>query len=241
MSFDEATYELLREGCRRSAAAVVPIVYELLTPRSVIDVGGGEGWWARAFIDAGTSQALVLDESLGEVDTEEAIGNGVLSRRHFDLEGDESLAAVRTYDLAVCLEVAEHLAETHAPRVIAGLCMLAPVVLFSAVVPGQGGHGHVNEQWPSYWESKFRDCGYAVSDALRWVIWNDERIEPWYRQNLLLCASSTCLAEIVRGITPDAMPRAVVHPEIFSWRIQERDDLLRSNEMSDGERGRHDA
>jgi hypothetical protein len=104
MSFDEATYELIREGCKRSAAAVVPIVYELVKPRSVIDVGGGEGWWARAFVEAGTSRALVLDESLGELGTEETIGSGVLSRRYFDLEGEESLAA---FGRAISLSVSK--------------------------------------------------------------------------------------------------------------------------------------
>jgi len=227
MSFDEAIYEITREGCKRSAAAVVPIVYELVKPRSVMDVGGGEGWWARAFVEAGTSQALVLDASLGELGTEETIGNGVLSRRYFDLEGDESLADFGTCDLAVCLEVAEHLTEIHAPRLIGGLCMLAPIVLFSAAIPGQGGYGHVNEQWPGYWAGMFGECGYGVSDALRWAIWNDERIEPWYRQNLLLCASPMRLAETVGGLMPDSTPRAVVHPDVFNWRVQERDELLR--------------
>jgi hypothetical protein len=106
--------------------------------------------------------------------------------------------------------------------------MFAPVVLFSAAIPGQGGYGHVNEQWPGYWARMFDECGYGVSDALRWAIWNDERVEPWYRQNLLLCASPTRLAEAVRGVMPDSAPRAVVHPDVFNWRVQERDELLRN-------------
>ena len=52
------------------------------------------------------------------------------------------------YELAVCLEVAEHLNESSADNLILQLTNLANRVLFSAAIPGQGGLHHVNEQPP---------------------------------------------------------------------------------------------
>ena len=55
--------------------------------------------------------------------------------------------------------VAEHLHEEAAPTIARSLVELAPVVLFSAAIPVQGGVAHVNEQWPEYWSSLFAEHG----------------------------------------------------------------------------------
>ena len=64
----------------------------------------------------------------------------------------------------------------------------APLVLFSAAVPGQGGSRHINEQWPSYW-SRFGAEGLRLFDPIRPLIRNDSSVRWWYRQNLLMFAS----------------------------------------------------
>lgn len=91
------------------------------------------------------------------------------------------------------------------------LCALAPVVLFSAAAPGQGGLGHVNEQWPAYWVERFERHGYRCSGALRWRFWCDDRVESWYRQNLLF---ATAEPERYPALfdTPLAETWPVVHP-----------------------------
>jgi hypothetical protein len=95
------------------------------------------------------------------------------------------------------------------------LCELAPVVLFSAAVPGQGGHGHVNEQWPAYWVERFSSLGFHCSGALRWRFWRDERVEHWYAQNLLFAAHDPSrFPELFQ--TPLAEPWAVVHPDTLA-------------------------
>ena len=45
----------------------------------------------------------------------------------------------RTYDLAICVEYAEHLPEARAASFIGDLTKLAPAIAFSAAIPGQGG------------------------------------------------------------------------------------------------------
>jgi hypothetical protein len=132
-----------------------------------------------------------------------------------DLSGD--WAAPRSADLALSLEVAEHLPPASARRFVQQLTQTAPLVVFSAAIPGQGGQGHANEQWPSYWIRLFDESGYQVFDILRPRIWADARIPYWYRQNVLVFASRAhpeicaSLAEKMRGGDFGGMD--LVHPE----------------------------
>ena len=56
----------------------------------------------------------------------------------------------RSFDLAISLEVGEHLPPACEETLVASLARIAPVVLFSAAVPQQGGNDHLNEQRPGY-------------------------------------------------------------------------------------------
>ena len=106
-----------------------------------------------------------------------------------DLE--QPLAVDRRFNLAICLEVGEHLPPERAPGFVADLTSLAPVVLFSAAVPGQGGTHHVNEQWSEYWVALFEAEGWVCRDAVRPWIRSNEDVAWWYRQNLYLAISPT--------------------------------------------------
>jgi hypothetical protein len=81
------------------------------------------------------------------------------------------------------------------------LTRAAPLVLFSAAVPGQGGVGHRNEQWPDYWRQLFAEHGYRRLDPRRRHIWQDARVAGWYQQNLYLFAAPDAIAhsERLRG------------------------------------------
>lgn len=207
--YDATFFDTIRDGCQSSAAVVVPIVVDLLGPRTVLDVGCGEGWWAKAFADVGGCEVLGIDGPGG---------GGALDGQFVSWDLRYSFAtAVSRADLAVALEVAEHLPERRAESFIDDLCTVAPVVLFSAAIPGQGGTGHINEQWPDYWTAMFARRGYAVSGALRWLIWSDDRVENWYRQNLLVAARDPQVApSLFRG--PLAEPHRVVHPVLYDAR-----------------------
>ena len=106
----------------------------------------------------------------------------------------------RRFELALCLEVGEHLPERSAPALVESLAAAAPVVLFSAAVPGQGGTSHVNEQWPPYWERLFAEQGMRKYDVIRPLIWCDRSIESWYRQNIYIFSDSDldCMRNLER-------------------------------------------
>ena len=66
------------------------------------------------------------------------------------------------------------------------LCALADTVLFAAAIPFQGGAGHINERWQSWWAQKFSENGYDPFDVLRRDIWGRRDIAWWYKQNTIL-------------------------------------------------------
>jgi hypothetical protein len=101
----------------------------------------------------------------------------------------------KTFDLACSLEVAEHLPADLAPVFIDYLVQQAPVVLFSAAIPGQLGSDHVNCQWQSWWARLFADRGYAAYDFIRPQIQDRKDIDYWYRQNILVYAAKGILGE----------------------------------------------
>lgn len=210
MAFGVDDYDPIRPGMVRSAATVVPEVMRLVQPTSVVDVGCGQGVWLAEFARFGCNvkgfdghDGTGLDIAVDDYEQADLSTRSVLSGR---------------FDLAVCLEVAEHLPETRADWLVYTLCCLAPVVLFSAAVPGQGGQGHVNEQWPGYWAERFNRHAFRVSGELRWKWWNQvpSSIEPWYAQNLLLCVKDTLLASrpLLKDLygTLGAHPHPLVHP-----------------------------
>ncbi|HEX3453762.1 MAG TPA: class I SAM-dependent methyltransferase [Gaiellaceae bacterium] len=185
----------LSETSAPSAAVVTPILLELVDPKSVLDVGCGTGSWLRSFPH--DVEVLGLDEL-----PEDQVGGNY---RRVSLAEDFD---VGRHDLALCLEVAEHLPPASAERLVASLTRAAPVIAFSAAIPGQDGFGHVNCQWPDYWRELFAAHGYQQYDVIRSRIWNDDRVVWWYAQNMFLYSAT-------RSFEGDSIPERVVHPDCW--------------------------
>lgn len=181
--YGEDFFEHLSRTTRASALAVVPHILELVPVNSVVDLGCGEGIWLHAFGDHGVTDVLGLD---GDYVQRDHLQIGPDKFRPVDLTQPVQLD--RSFDLALCLEVGEHLPARSARSLVRSLAAAAPVVLFSAALPGQGGVAHVNERWPIYWEHMFAAEGMRKWDVVRPRIWSDRVIEPYYRQNLYLFA-----------------------------------------------------
>jgi SAM-dependent methyltransferase len=167
----------------QSARIVVPALISLLRPRSVVDVGCGSGAWLSAFHENGVERILGLDGD--HIDPSwliipEDCFRAVDLAKPFDVDGK--------FDLAISLEVAEHLPKRHARDFVRSLVNLAPFVVFSAAVPFQGGAHHINEQWPEFWRDLFADSGYRSLDLIRKRFWKNAGVKYWYRQNMFLFA-----------------------------------------------------
>jgi SAM-dependent methyltransferase len=176
-------------GSVQSAEIVAALVTELVKPGSVVDVGCGMGGWLRALGENGARELSGIDGD--HVDRSKLLFDPshftpVDLSRPFKING--------RYDLAICLEVAEHIPDEHSRDLVGALCAAAPVVLFSAALPGQGGTGHINERWPEYWRERFEARGYRICDVIRPRVREDRRVVWWYRQNIVIYASEAGLA-----------------------------------------------
>ena len=203
-------YEALHPGSARSAQVVVRTLVDWLAPQSVIDVGCGAGAWAAAFADQGVDtvhgvDALWLPQDVLQIPASDFIAH--------DLRTPLSLN--RQYDLVLSLEVAEHLPEAQAATFVASLVGLGDIVVFSAAIPNQGGHDHQNEQWPAYWAALFAEHDYVPVDVLRLPFWDDESVEWWYAQNMMVYmtpAARAAHADAPVADKGDKAPPALVHP-----------------------------
>lgn len=215
-AYSECFYDEMEESSLASARVVVPMVVSLVGPRSVVDVGCGEGVWLIAFRECGVVDSVGIDGEWVRTDALKISAGSFIPK---DLEKPFNLQ--RTFDLAVCLEVAEHLDASAAGTLVENLTNLAPVILFSAAIPFQGGSHHVNEQWPEYWEELFATRGYVPVDCIRRHIWNDTRVSFFYAQNTLLYVKKADIGayanigvEIEKGYGK-ALP--LVHPRMYRY------------------------
>ncbi|MFN0010562.1 MAG: class I SAM-dependent methyltransferase [Phycisphaerales bacterium] len=180
------------EASRASARVVLPLVRSWLNPASVVDVGCGTGGWLAVWLELGVENVRGIDGDYVLPEQLEIPHNQFTTA---DVAAPISMS--ERFDLAMCLEVAEHLPPAAGETLVASLAGLADAILFSAAVPGQGGTGHVHERWPDYWAGLFAAHGFVVVDAVRPVIWADERVSWWYRQNTLLFLRPERLAACV--------------------------------------------
>ncbi len=200
----------------RSARAFASVVTEALGPRSIIDVGCGVGTWLRAFSDLGVETFVGVDGDYVEPD-QLLIPETCFVRQ--DLTAPLRLPdhVPGQFDLALSMEVAEHLPEAHAAAFVQTLTSLAPAVLFSAAIPHQGGTHHVNEQWQTYWALLFEAEGYAAVDYLRPRLWGDPEVAFYYAQNALLYVRRDRLGEL-----PGLLPYVVASDDRILSRVHPR-------------------
>jgi SAM-dependent methyltransferase len=183
--YDESFFATCEAESSTSARQVVPLVVQLLSPKSVVDVGCGIGAWLVEFRNAGVDDFLGIDGAYVNKSQLLIEQNRFVSH---DLTQPLDIPAShrRQFDLAVSLEVAEHLDAKYAAQFVSGLASAAPAVLFSAAIPYQGGTHHVNEQWPTYWARLFAEHQFVAVDWVRPRLMNNPQVAYYYAQNSLL-------------------------------------------------------
>lgn len=214
MDYPAGFFDAIRDGARRSARAAVPLVLQWFRPQSLIDIGCGQGTWLAEFRAQGVADVHGVDGDYVERDKLEIPGERFVA---FDLT--RPFAVDRRFDMAMSLEVAEHLPPANAGGFVASLVRLAPIVLFSAAVPQQGGMNHVNEQWPEYWAKLFAQHDYLPIDCLRRSLWSRSEVEWWYAQNMFFYAQRSFLEAqpsllAAHRECPTAL--SLVHPQLYA-------------------------
>ena len=209
--YDADFFTRQQDGSMRAARVVAPIVLAAFPARSVIDVGCGVGTWLRAMRDAGIHEidgydGDYVDRALLRID----------AGRFHPADLREKLPVSRRYDLAMSLEVAEHLPRECAAGFVADLTRAAPVVLFSAAIPGQGGISHVNERWQDYWRAAFAEHDYRPVDLVRPAIRGNPDVPFWYQQNTIIyCDAETLRNRPDLASVPDHVSLNLVHKVLY--------------------------
>jgi SAM-dependent methyltransferase len=206
-------------GSLASARWVAPLVMRYLEPASVLDVGCGAGAWVAAYGEAGAANVVGVDA--GYVRADQLLFGP--SRFHA-IDVANSFRLGRMFDLVQCLEVAEHLDPSASETLVDNLVAHAPIVLFSAAPPGQGGEHHINERPYDFWRDLFQMRGYDLFDFLRPRIRHCPSVEHWYRYNMLLFVRHDTVDLLGREVADTRIdPRAAV-PDLapFAWRMRRR-------------------
>ena len=179
--YTNSFFESHSDGSESSARVILPILCERIQFQNVVDVGCGIGNWLSVFVEKGISDVVGVDGSY--VDRQML---RIESRCFVEHDLTLPLHLERRFELAMCMEVAEHLPEASANTLVESLVGLSDQILFSAAIPGQPGTGHINPQWQSYWIGKFEALGYRCVDCIRPKVWHNPKVEYWYAQNSFL-------------------------------------------------------
>jgi SAM-dependent methyltransferase len=207
--YDAAFYDEQFAGSEASARVIVSHLARRLAPRSVLDVGCGRGAWLAAWAAQGATRLVGVD---GPWNDGAAMAHPAIEFRAADLEAPP--APGERFDLAMSIEVVEHLSPAAGAAVVRTLAAAADAVLFSAAMPGQGGVHHVHERWPSHWAALFREHGFAPVDAVRPAVWGDARVMPWHRANAFVYLRD---GHPLQGAWPAVEPAFMdaVHPWLY--------------------------
>jgi hypothetical protein len=215
MAYSRSFFVDREEASLRSARAVLPFVLDIVKPCSIVDFGCGTGTWLHAAKGLGVQRVMGIEGDWAR-GARSLLQSEELCIR--DLNGRVVLK--ERFDLAISLEVAEHLEPARALGFVEDLCAASRVVLFGAAIPGQGGTGHLNEQWQSYWAGLFSSLGYDCLDVVRPRFWTTSEVLPWYKQNAFLYVSAAARQEICDRVptelTLTRLLKDVVHPDTYA-------------------------
>lgn len=209
-------YKEMEDSNLSSARVVVPLALGYAPAKSVLDIGCGQGLWLKAFLEQGVTDVLGYDGEYVERNKLQ-----IPAEKFVAANLEEPLTLHKKFDLAVSLEVGEHLSDKASRTFVKNLTDAAPVILFSAAIPGQGGVHHINEQWPAYWEERFREVGYVPVDCLRKHLLHDSRVSFFYAQNIMFYVKESLLAEYPKlheeYKSGHNRALAIVHPQLYTY------------------------
>jgi SAM-dependent methyltransferase len=183
--YDAAYYDETVDGpARESAVTIAATIVRDLRPECVLDVGCGTGAMLEALANLGCA-VMGFERSRAALDL-------ARSRNLAVIEFDLNRCDVRPErgDVVISMEVAEHLPQRVDEQYVELLTTLAPVIVFTAATPGQGGTSHVNEQPHKYWEEKFRRRRFVLNRELT-SRWQEQwmasgSVAEWYWRNLMV-------------------------------------------------------
>lgn len=130
-------------------------------PASSIDVGAALGFLVKSLTDLGV-------DAYGVDISEYAVSNNLAPDRcqHDDITQPGTPLLARSYDIATCIEVVEHIDARYERIAIHNLCRLADIVVFSSTPSDFVEATHVNVRPLAHWMELFAAEGFYVDEEL---------------------------------------------------------------------------
>lgn len=165
---------------------VFKILKSFIDPKIIFDYGCGYGIWAN-YAASQFPSSTVVGFDLNSTIAKNKVSKELLQNLHYESINFETHEySYKKSNLAICLEVVEHISQDRANLHILRMCQTSEVILFSGAVKGQGGTGHINEQPLEYWVNQFKSHGWIPIDIIRPLIKHNPKIPSYYKNNILL-------------------------------------------------------
>ena len=219
--YDNNFYDQMTKMSIQSAEIYVNYLTKHIKPSSVIDLGCGRGAWLKAFKGCDISKLKGIDGNW--INPEDLLDESIVFE---PLNLNQLKLPKERYDLAMSLEVAEHLEVEAADNFVNFLTSASDLVLFGSAYKNQGGTNHINEQKHSYWANKFTSNGFLPFDVFREKFWDNDKVGFWYRQNIFLYIKkdTDMFKEFLKkGFSPitNISFMDCIHPELYDAKCGE--------------------
>lgn len=164
---------------------IVESIISAYNPKRIIDFGCGTGDLAKAF----ASQGVVVEAIDGYSNPDFSNYNNIRFTK-VDLNDIEATNAYLKqfdikFDLAISIEVAEHLNPDISLSFINWLTTSADVIIFSAAVHSQDGDGHINCRSRSDWYNMLKHNSFIIADTLRQHFKLNHNLGLWHKLNII--------------------------------------------------------
>jgi hypothetical protein len=204
-TYDEEFYALVRREGLAMAPWFVPLLKRIFDFTSIIDVGCGQGHYLlellRQNAESPSSRPIQVCGLEGSPwACQNSLVPGFVHQHDLRVPLQDYWRGTR-FDLAISIEVAEHIEAEFADIYVGTLCDLSNVVLITSATPGQGGHWHVNERLPIYWILKFNERGFILDEGrtdqiksgIRTARGGGQYVTAWFEPNVAVFRKQSAL------------------------------------------------
>jgi hypothetical protein len=166
-------FEKIQQEEALQAFRLERILYDLYKPRSVIDWGCANGLYLEPFMTDDGCEVLGIENAsvaiemrhpdirIIKADMTQSIS---LTPVNMQPVGVDLSAPANKFDMALCIEVLEHIEEKYASVAVGNICRSSDRLVVSIAREWQTGPGHLNLKPIEYWIQKFGWNGFRVDN-----------------------------------------------------------------------------
>jgi hypothetical protein len=186
--YDKQFYQSLQKY-RPAYHFLADLIVAHIKPTSVIDFGCGCGFILEKLMMHGITDVHGIE---GSREVQPFIPESLINNIEI---ADVLLADSAGYDLAITIEVAEHIAKKDSAKFVNNICNASDnLIWWTAAAPGQAGTGHVNCKDLCWWISIFKEVGlfepnYERTYEIKQAMLQNHQLSlgfSWLRDNFIL-------------------------------------------------------